>query len=141
MLYNHNMDTPVFTPNKDSVSKAETGSVQGKGVSIMMNAYFTSKEPQKLNLEDNEKEFSFQSNLQYWNNSTRFLSANNYDNSYFNAIVDMGENAVPFIKQELQKGPTSLVHALDLIFPGRVVFKGYVSLKRACEVWLGVLSR
>ena len=94
-----------------------------------------------IELSDPERAFEFHSNLQYWNNTAGFLSVNNYDNSYFRAIVNMGEAAVPYIKKELEKGPTSLVYALDMIYPGRVRFNGFVSLKRACAVWLRVLSQ
>ena len=82
----------------------------------------------------------FFQNLKYWNNGTGLMSTNNLDNSYFKEIVNMGTDAVPFIVGELKKGPTPLVHALDLMFPGVVEYKGFVSLKEACEKWLSILS-
>lgn len=93
-----------------------------------------------VDVENSEKAFSFYSNLKYWNQSTSFMSTDNYKNDYFKAIVSMGEDAVPFIKKELTKKPSSLVHALDLIYPERVKFNGFVSLERACDVWLRVLK-
>ena len=52
----------------------------------------------------------------------------------------MGTEAVPYIIEEMKKGPTPLVHALDLIFPGVVEYDGYVSLKDACDTWLSILQ-
>ena len=86
-----------------------------------------------------DKEATFLQNLKYWDVETRFSSANNFDNAYFMEIVNMGTDSVPFIVEELKKGPTPLVHALDLIFPGVIKYEGFVSLKDACEKWLSIL--
>lgn len=83
---------------------------------------------------------TFYQNYKYWNQQTQFLSTNNLDNSYFRGIVDMGIDAVPYILKELEKGPTQLVHALDLIFPGVMMYEGYVTLKDACDKWLSILK-
>ena len=83
---------------------------------------------------------SFENNLRYWNQEIAFSSSNNFDNSYFNRIVEMGREAVPFILEELKKGPTPLVHALDLIFPGTVEYNGYVPLNDVCDTWLSILK-
>lgn len=84
---------------------------------------------------------TFSQNLKYWNKETRFISTNNFDNSYFLEIVNMGVGAVPFIIEELKKGPTPLVHALDMIFPNIVKYEGFVSLKDACDKWLSILQQ
>ena len=57
--------------------------------------------------------------LSGWNRETAFLSVGNFDNRYFNEIVEMKEAAVPYIYEELKKGPTLLVNALDRIYPGK----------------------
>lgn len=82
----------------------------------------------------------FVQNFKYWNDQTEFMSVNNYDNTYFDRIVEMGTDAVPYIIEELEKGPTPLVHALDLIFPGTVEYDGFVTLKDACKTWLSILK-
>lgn len=82
----------------------------------------------------------FSQNFKYWNKETEYLSTNNLDNSYFKEIVNMGIDAVPYIVEELKKGPTQLVHALDLIFPDVVKYEGFVSLKDACDKWLSILQ-
>lgn len=87
-----------------------------------------------------DKRVSFEQNLKYWNAYSEMLSVNNYDNSYFDKIVAMGTDAVPFIIEELGKGPTALVHALDLIFPDTVEYDGFVSLNDACKTWLSILK-
>ncbi len=86
-----------------------------------------------------EKSANFFQNLKYWNQETKFLSTNNLENSHFKEIVNMGIDAVPFIVEELKKGPSQLVRALDLIFPGVMKYNGFVSLKEACDKWLSIL--
>lgn len=83
----------------------------------------------------------FAANLNAWNRETAFLSVGNFNNRYFDEIVNMKEEAVPFIYEELKKGPTLLVHALDRIYPGKVTFDGYVPLTTVCNVWLNILSK
>lgn len=94
-----------------------------------------------VDTKENDLRTSFEQNLRYWNDQTRFMSANNIDNSYFKAIVDMGTAAVPFIIDELNKRPSFLVYALDEIFPGVMKYDGYVSTEKACETWLSTLRQ
>jgi hypothetical protein len=82
----------------------------------------------------------FAQNYKYWNQQVGFSSANNLDNDYFKSIVDMGVDAVPYILKELEKGPSLLVHALDLIFPGVMKYEGFVSLEEACNKWISILK-
>ena len=83
----------------------------------------------------------FQANLSNWNHETAFMSVGNFDNKYFDEIVKMREDAVPYIYEELKKGPTLLVHALDRIYPGTVKCDGYVPLATICNIWLNILSK
>lgn len=83
----------------------------------------------------------FQTNLSNWNRETAFLSVGNFNNKYFDEIVNMKEEAVPYIYEELKKGPTLLVHALDKIYPDMVKCDGYVPLTTICNVWLNILSK
>lgn len=93
-----------------------------------------------INTKEIDNAANFIQNFKYWNQETEFLSTNNLDNSYFKEIVNMGIDAVPYIVEELKKGPTQLVHALDLIFPNVVKYEGFVSLKDACDKWLSILQ-
>lgn len=94
-----------------------------------------------LNTEETDKRAIFIQNYKYWNQETAFLSTNNLNNSYFETIVNMGIDAVPFILTELKKGPTPLVHALDRIFPGVMKYEDFVSLNVACEEWKKILLK
>lgn len=75
-------------------------------------------------------------NYEYWNRNSNFLSSSNYDDADFRKIVEMGEDAVPGILEIIQKHPDPIVHALDLIYPDYMTYKGYVSLKDVCRTWI-----
>ena len=87
-----------------------------------------------------DNEVLFCQNFKYWNDQVSCLSVNNFDNSYFERIVEMGKDAVPFILAEMKKGPTPLVYALDRIFPDTIEYQGYVSLETACNTWISILE-
>lgn len=90
---------------------------------------------------NNNTSSTFQANLAGWNRETAFLSVGNFNNRYFEEIVKMQEDAVPYIYEELKKGPTLLVHALDKIYPNTVKCEGYVPLATICNIWLNILSK
>lgn len=98
-------------------------------------------EVQELDTKETDNNAIFFQNYKYWNQETGVLSTNNLDNSYFQGIVNMGVDAVPFILDELSKGPSPLVHALDKIFPGVMKYEGFVSLKEACDRWTAILKQ
>lgn len=98
-------------------------------------------EVQELDTKETDNNAIFSQNYKYWNQETGLLSTNNLDNSYFQSIVNMGIDAVPFILEELEKGPSPLVHALDQIFPGVMMYEGFVSLKEACDRWMTILKQ
>lgn len=75
-------------------------------------------------------------NYYYWNKEYNFLSSNTYDNSDFQKIVEMGEDAVPGILEIIQDHPDPIVHALDLIYPDYMTYNGYVSLEDVCRTWV-----
>ena len=75
-------------------------------------------------------------NYNYWNRESNFLSSNTYDNSDFQKIVEMGEDAVPGILEIIQDHPDPIVHALDLIYPDYMTYNGYVSLEDVCRTWV-----
>lgn len=85
-------------------------------------------------------ESEFTSNYSYWNKESTTKSVDNFVSDYFDAIVKMKEDAVPYIYRELQKGPTPLVHALDKIYEGEVEYDGYLPLDFVCNVWLEILK-
>lgn len=110
------------------------------GVSIFASCVSPGTAATPCDTERSERQYAFEANLMNWLEATEHMSVNNFDNEYFNAIVEMGEEAVPFIIERMKKEPTQLVHALDLIYPGRVKYHGAVSLRKACEEWMRLLS-
>lgn len=88
-----------------------------------------------------QEECEFTSNLNGWQRDSTFRSVNNFESDYFDAIVEMKEEAVPYIFRELLKGPTPLVHALDRIYEGEMKYEGYLPLDFVCKVWLEILKK
>lgn len=82
---------------------------------------------------------TFDYHFQKWHEETCFMSTGNFDNSHFEAIVNMSEDAVPFILEIISERPSMVVNALDLIFPCVVKYEGFVPLEKACRVWTKIL--
>lgn len=101
----------------------------------------TDSDSQKINVEDNVTKCELGMDLKFWEQETSMLSVNNFDNRHFEAIVQRGEDAVPFIYEQLLKGPSPLVHALECIYPEKVKYKGFVSLSQARRIWLKILKK
>lgn len=95
-------------------------------------------EAKEVNISNRE---AFHDYLNKWKKETEFSSLNNLDNHYFKEIVGMGREAVPYILKEIERQPSQLVHALDMIFPGVVKYKGFVSLEKACATWISILRQ
>jgi hypothetical protein len=110
-------------------------------VKIGLTTSLGSDEVTTLDTRRNQEECEFVSNLAGWQRDSSFMSVNNFESSYFDAIVEMKEDAVPFIFRELQKGPTPLVHALDRIYEGEMEYMGYLPLDFVCKVWLEILKK
>lgn len=111
-------------------------------VSVKVSATLSS-ENDNVFIVDTKKtqvESEFISNYSYWNKESTIKSVDNFVSGYFDAIVNMKEDAVPYIYRELQKGPTPLVHALDIIYEGEVEYDGYLPLDFVCNVWLEILK-
>lgn len=107
---------------------------------LSIEASFTSyRKAISLDTKYIEDKLRFDENFKYWNFETNAMSINNYNNASFNDIVEMGLDAVPFIKEILEKGPHPIVHALDLIMPDVFEYKGYISLEENCKQWLQLL--
>lgn len=83
----------------------------------------------------------FHTNYSSWNNVTNMLAYNNIENEYFENIVKMGEEAVPFIREELEKGPTMLVYALARIRPNVIEPQDYIPLPILCNLWQQYLQQ
>lgn len=96
---------------------------------------------EKINTSNCDNRVLFSQNLRYWIEQTKFLANNDFNNSYYRRIVDMGLDAVPFIVEELKKRPSFIVHALDEILPGVVEYgDGYIPVEKACKTWTSILT-
>jgi hypothetical protein len=127
----------VYTPDEEPIFKTE-----GKGFSFLSfePTISNSGKVRVLEAKKEEKKIEFQVNLNLWLGNNSLLANNNYDDSNFKEIVEMREDAVPLILEELHKGPTPLVHALDLIYPGEVEYDGYIPLEAICSLWEAILT-
>ena len=123
-----------------TMEREHKGSPAVFGFSSSLSATTADGVAKRIDSTEFDKSATFFQNYKYWNQTTCFVSTNNTNNSYFNEIVNMGADAVPFIIEELKKGPTPLVYALDKIFPDVIHYEGFVSLKDACDKWLSILQ-
>lgn len=85
--------------------------------------------------------FKFQFHLQNWEQKTMFVSSVHeiVEDNDFQAIVAMGLQAVPFIKEELESQPSTLVWALNYIFDQKISDKPNLTVTDACKLWIKVL--
>ena len=115
----------------------------GGGVRVQMSAIRKeqNKDFEALDTEESEALATFRGNYETWNALNAMSSSSNFDNAYFKEIVNMGKKAVPFIYEELKKGPTDLVYALDAIFDYPIKYEGFVPLEKSCEIWLSILRK
>ena len=112
------------------------------GIVVRLSAIHsqTGKNAEELDMAASSAFSTFKSNVESWNAANLLHSSSNIDNVYFKEIVKMGKEAVPFIYEELKKGPTDLVYALDEIFGRPIKYNGFVSLKQSCDIWLSILQ-
>ena len=142
----NNMESFVFQLSNSVPYESENLTQQGQnGVCVFATgSTFTSFKETKATphviLKNIELKTQFEVNFNIWNNRTYLMANNDFSDENFKAIVDMGEQAVPYIKEEIAKGPTPLVHALDLIFPNMVEYEGYIPLPALCNLWLLILK-
>jgi len=86
---------------------------------------------------------SFKSLKAAWVKETAFSSSVSdiIENSNFRRIVNMGEDAIPLIIEEIDKKPSTLVWALNII-TGYTIDPGRrLSLSEACKVWVKLYRR
>ncbi len=120
---------PIPFNNGDTSLSLRVSSVEGESV-------------EKIDVQEATQSFQFSVDYALWKQETSLLSVNNFDNKYFNSIVERGEDSVPYIYERLKAGPSHLVYALELIYPDRVSYnKQIISLKKARKIWLKILQQ
>lgn len=87
--------------------------------------------------------FRFQNHLKKWREKTLFLSSTKsiVENTDFQAIVAMGHIAVPYIIQEIDKEPSTLVWALNFIFNRKISDSPDLTIPKACKLWVAELKK
>ena len=78
-----------------------------------------------------------------WEKKTLFLSSTKaiIENADFQAIVAMGYSAVPFIIEEIDNKPSTLVWALNLIYNRKVTDNPNITIPEACKLWVKELKK
>ena len=87
--------------------------------------------------------FKFQSYLINWREKTFFLSSTKsiVENDDFQAIVSMGSSAVPYIIEEIESRPSTLVWALNLIYNRKITNNPNATISDACKLWVKELKK
>ena len=78
-----------------------------------------------------------------WRKNTMFSSSASaiIKDSSFQAIVGMGMAAVPYIVDVINKEPSTLVWALNMIYGAKISKSPNVTVKDACKLWVKKLQR
>ncbi|HXB41227.1 MAG TPA: hypothetical protein VNZ49_11845 [Bacteroidia bacterium] len=73
-----------------------------------------------------------------WEAKTMFTSSisNIIEDPNFKKIVQMGNKAIPFIIDELEKKPSTLVWALNLITNATIKSNSRLTVSDACNAWV-----
>lgn len=85
----------------------------------------------------------FQNYLTNWQEKTMFSSSTKaiVEDEDFQAIVSMGLTAVPYIIENIETNPSTLVWALNLIFNRRITNDPNATISDACKLWVKELKR
>jgi hypothetical protein len=88
-------------------------------------------------------QFSFESYLTNWQQKTMFLSSTKsiVEDEDFQAIVSMGESAVPYIIAEIDTKPSTLVWALNFIYNKKITDNPDTTITEACKLWVKALKK
>lgn len=75
---------------------------------------------------------------QAWEQNTMFMSSAQsiIEDANFMGIVAMGERAVPYIINDINETPSTLVWALNLIFKMKITENPNTSITDACKLWV-----
>ena len=87
--------------------------------------------------------FRFENHLINWVKKTLFLSSTNaiIEDEDFQAIVVMGHSSVPFIIEEIENKPSTLVWALNLIYNRKITNNPNATISDACKLWVKELKK
>lgn len=85
---------------------------------------------------------NFYDHVRKWEHSIRFYSSPNQivQDEDFKAIVKMGEPVIPLIVHEIERQPSFLVWALNLILGFKISDSSDTTIPEACKLWVKYLS-
>ncbi|MFA5618580.1 MAG: hypothetical protein WDK95_17350 [Syntrophorhabdaceae bacterium] len=85
----------------------------------------------------------FETHLMNWEKKTKFLSSvkSIIENEDFQAIVSMGYSAVPYIIEEIENKPSTLVWALNLIYDRKITNDPNTTISEACNLWIQEIKK
>lgn len=143
----------LWISHRDLIDKMATGSDEEKATAkkqllgVVMRACEGKANPglvnqylDKMTTEYNNGRGKFQDELYRWECDTAFSGTQDFENAHFKAIVDMGDKSIPWIHEIIDNHPDTLVHALDEICPGVMIYEGCMSLNEVCEAWSALLE-
>jgi hypothetical protein len=89
------------------------------------------------------RKFRFHNHLINWAKKTLFLSSTKtiIENEDFKAIVAMGHSAVPYIIEEIENNPSTLVWALNIIYNRKITDNPNATISEACILWVKELKK
>ncbi len=116
---------------------------------LVDNSLFLNKEFLQLLQEDFYYNHIYKSPSYYFNQSKFFKNLNEWKkqilfssdvqkittNQNFEALVNMGVNAIPFILQEINDSPSNLVWVLNKITKSKISERP-ISIDQACTLWI-----
>ena len=115
---------------------------EGEVVNISLRATnIVNDEVEKIDTHETIQKCTFETENNLWQQDTKFSSVNRFDNRHFDSIVKDGEKNLPYIYEELKKGPSKLVHALEIMYPEKVTYSGFITLNQARRIWLKILQK
>jgi len=115
----------------------------------ILNITTNNKTSEYINLVDkNDRsmilhKFRFQSLLNNWEKKTLFLSSTKsiIENEDFLAIIAMGNSVVPYIIEEIEYKPSTLVWALNIIYNRKITNNPNTTISEACKLWVKELKK
>jgi len=116
------------------------------GVITATTNSFTSDYIKHTDERENEvllQKFRFESHLINWKHKTKFLSSAKAitEDIDFLSIVAMGNSAVPYIIEEIEETPSTIVWALNLIFNKKITSNPNTTISEACKLWVKALRK
>lgn len=93
--------------------------------------------------DNSYQEMIFKMHLRRWEENTMFMSSTTriVENNDFQSIIAMGRAAVPFIVDEIERKPSSLVWALNIIFQKKITQRPNATISDACKLWVRELRK